>query len=92
MKTATMSIFPAGYGHNKITVYVDEDKYTTTTSNTRLTDRIKGNSYESADDPKDYLDAIKEAVELCLNDNGVEYNSVIVEYSQRFDHVITINY
>lgn len=42
MKT-TITIQPAGYGHNTITVRIDGALYSIKTDNTRLTDRFQDN-------------------------------------------------
>lgn len=105
IKLESITIMPAGYGHNTITIdvyhggdfevldtveggplYDAESErwrsYKSTTNNTRLTDRIKGNSYSTADDPKDYLEALKEAAELVLDAHGVQYDDI--EVSSRY--------
>lgn len=69
----SISVLPAGYGHN--TIYIetlDGVRYATTTNNTMLTDRIK---YPDSDE--DSALAKVEAARLVLNENGVDYDEIV---------------
>ena len=85
-----MTVTPAGYGHNRITVDFNGQKYSKVTNNTRLTDRFKFDSYEEAEDPEDYLSAKQEAVELVLDANEVPYVKVTAEYKGYHGVVIEV--
>lgn len=43
--THPITIFPAGYGHNKITVTFRGKEYSTVTNNTLATDRVNDDKY-----------------------------------------------
>jgi hypothetical protein len=43
--THPISIMPAGYGHNKVTVTFRGKEYSTVTSNSRATDTLKDEDY-----------------------------------------------
>jgi len=81
MKNVTaIQILPAGYGHNKIVLSMQEgsDLYLVT-NNTRLTDRIKG----AEEGDEDAADARIQAIESVLDANGIEYSSVKAHESSR---------
>jgi len=40
-----ISVFPAGHGHNKISVIIRGKEYSTVTSNTLATDRLRNEEY-----------------------------------------------
>ncbi len=44
-KTHPITILPAGYGHNKITVTYRGKEYSTITNNTLATDRVNDDKY-----------------------------------------------
>lgn len=91
---ATLSILPSGYGHNQLIVGIgtgqDREKYTYTTNNTMLTDKIKG----AADDDIDAIEAKKEAIAITMTVNGFPMRSEDVEFynSSRYGNLFEIEF
>ena len=73
-------IISAGHGYNRLTISLEDGTdLSTSTNNTRLTDRIKGTAV--GEDP-DADEARLEAVELIFSDNGFNVKSVSPEEPQ----------
>ena len=67
-KTITISKTPAGYGHYKLTVNVeDREAITHTTTRIDMIDRMR------SDNANERVSATIEAIEDTLDDNGIEY-------------------
>ena len=62
----SITILPSGFGHNKIICYdLDKEKYSTVTSNTRLTDKYRSDDENESDEAK------KDLIELVMDDNNI---------------------
>lgn len=87
-KTATFSISHAsGYGRYRLTVSIDDETYNTETNDSIMYDAIHGAEPED----EEAIDAMIEGIRKVLDDNGVGYDDVRHEFSQRGGHIFEVD-
>jgi len=86
--TATFSIQPTtSYGRYRLTVSIEDETYNTETNDSIMYDAIRGAEPED----EEAIDAMIEGIRKVLDDNGVGYDDVRHEFSQRGGHIFEVD-